>query len=55
LISVREACRLLSIGNTSAWTLIKSGRIQTRKIGRRRLIVYSSVLQLIGAEREPIS
>ena len=38
LVSVEEAATLLRIGRTTAYELVMSGRIQSVKVGRRRLI-----------------
>jgi len=38
LVSVEEAAMLLRIGRTTAYELVMSGRIQSVKVGRRRLI-----------------
>lgn len=47
--SVLEACDLLSIGRTTLYGLIKSGDLQTRKVGRRTLIPAKSLDAFIGA------
>lgn len=46
-VSVKTARTMLDIGNTKIWELIKDGRLQTIKIGRKRLVVYSSLLALV--------
>jgi excisionase family DNA binding protein len=50
-VTVRTACQLLGVGNTTVWALIKAGRIQTIRIGRRRLVIYSS-LELLAEQTE---
>jgi excisionase family DNA binding protein len=53
LFSIPETCRLLSIGRTTAYQLLKSGLLQKKKIGRRTLITRDSVLALAGlSEKE---
>lgn len=47
--SILEACDLLSIGRTTLYSLIKSGDLQTRKVGRRTLILAKSLDVFIGA------
>jgi hypothetical protein len=39
-------CRLLEIGNTMAWELIGQGRVKTFMLGRKRLVVFSSIEEL---------
>ena len=52
-VSVKTACQLLGIGNTTAWFLIKTGRLRTIKIGRRRLVIYASLEALTESDSEP--
>jgi len=47
-VSVKTMCRLLEIGNTKAWELIASGRVRTFNLGRKRLIVFASLEELIA-------
>ena len=49
-VSVKTACKLVGIGNTTMWSLIKVGRVKTVSIGRRRLVVYSSLESLLTPE-----
>ena len=46
-VSVRRMCHLLDIGNTKAWELIRLGRVKTFTIGRKRLVVFASIEQLL--------
>lgn len=46
-VTVRDARRLLGLGNTTIWKLIKEGRLLTVKIGKRRLILFDSIEELI--------
>jgi|HubBroStandDraft_4_1064222.scaffolds.fasta_scaffold312174_2 excisionase family DNA binding protein len=48
-VSVKTACKLTNIGNTKMWTLIKAGRIRTVSVGRRRLVIYSSLEEFLAA------
>jgi excisionase family DNA binding protein len=52
-VTIREACRLLGIGNTSIYGLIGDGRLKTITIGRRRLVVYQSLVKLAQAGDAP--
>jgi excisionase family DNA binding protein len=48
-ISIAEAGRTLNLGRTSIYLLIDEGRLDTVKIGRRRLVKVDSLLRLVGA------
>lgn len=39
LVTVEEAATLLRIGRTTAYELVMRGKIQSVKLGRRRLVV----------------
>lgn len=45
--SVREACRISSLGRTRLYQLIAEGRLDVRKIGKRTLIPAASLRALI--------
>ena len=47
-VSVKTACKLVGVGRTSMWALIKSGSVKTVSIGRRRLIIYASLETLLS-------
>ena len=47
-VSVKTACKLVGVGSTSMWALIKAGRVKTIGIGRRRLIIYASLATLFS-------
>jgi excisionase family DNA binding protein len=49
-VSVKTACKLVGVGNTTMWSLIKAGRVKTVSIGRRRLVIYSSLESLLTPE-----
>lgn len=48
-ISISEAAGALSIGRSSVYNLIHEGRLETIKIGRRRLIKVESICLLLEA------
>ena len=52
-VSVRTACELIDVGNTSMWQLISSGRVQTTTIGRKRLVIYASLEKLLESGPAP--
>ena len=45
-VPVRTGSKALGIGLTKTWELIKSGELATVRIGRRRLVVVSSLRKL---------
>lgn len=46
-ISVADAALALSLGRTSIYKLMNEGRLETIKIGRRRLIKTASIQRLL--------
>ena len=47
-VTVKTACQLVGVGNTTMWALIKAGRVKTVCIGRRRLVIYASLEALVS-------
>jgi excisionase family DNA binding protein len=48
--SIREACRISSLGRTRLYQLIGEGRLEARKIGKRTLIPAASLRALIEGQ-----
>jgi excisionase family DNA binding protein len=48
LLSIKEASGALRLGRTSIYNLIRDGRLETVKLGRRTLVKVSSINTLIG-------
>lgn len=48
--SVSEACRVSSLGRTRLYQLIREGRLEVRKIGKRTLIPAASLRALIEGQ-----
>lgn len=48
--SIKEACRVSTLGRTRIYQLISEGRLETRKIGKRTLIPARSLHSLILGE-----
>jgi excisionase family DNA binding protein len=48
--SVNGAANALSLGRTSIYELIRAGRLETVKLGRRTLIKMASIHALINPE-----
>jgi hypothetical protein len=51
LISVNRGRRRLDLGHTKTWALIASGEIETVHVGRKRLIVVSSLEAFVARLR----
>ena len=47
-LTVSAACRATGVGRTYLYELMRDGRIKSVKLGRRRLIVASSLRALIA-------
>lgn len=50
-LSINETAKILSLGRTSIYALIREGRLDTLKLGRRTLIKTASVRRLMGLEK----
>ena len=50
LVSVNGAAQALDLGRTSIYALIKEGRLETVKLGRRTLIRVESMHRLVEAQ-----
>jgi hypothetical protein len=46
-VTVAMARQISSLGNTTIWALIKSGKLESISVGRRRLIIYRSLERLL--------
>ncbi len=51
-ITVPDALRLSGIGRTKLYELIAEGRLKSTLIGKRRLVVYSSLERLFAGNKE---
>jgi excisionase family DNA binding protein len=52
---VKTACRLVGVGNTTMWALIKAGRVKSVRVGRRRVVIFSSLESLLNSDAEVAS
>ncbi|QIG54764.1 helix-turn-helix domain-containing protein [Altererythrobacter sp. BO-6] len=50
LVSITDAAKALSLGRTSIYELMRSGALETRKMGRRRLITADSLRRLVEGQ-----
>jgi hypothetical protein len=46
-VTIAAARRISGLGNTTIWGLIRDGKLDTSRIGRRRLVVYQSLEKLL--------
>jgi excisionase family DNA binding protein len=49
-VSVKKACELIDVGQTTMWAMIRDGRVSSIKIGKKRLIIYKSLEQLLRGD-----
>jgi hypothetical protein len=54
-VTVAIARKLSGLGNTTIWALIKSRKLESTSIGRRRLILYRSLERLLSLEPAEIT
>ena len=47
LVSVADAARMLNIGRTAAWELVRKQKIKSVKIGRTRRVPVSAVQEYV--------
>lgn len=46
LVSSPTARKIIGVGNTKFWEMVKSGRIKMADVGGRRMVVYASLEEL---------
>jgi excisionase family DNA binding protein len=49
-LSINDAAKSLSLGRTSIYALIRDGKIEVVKLGRRTLVKAASLRRLMGDE-----
>lgn len=52
-VSVNEAARILGVGRTSIYAMIRDRRVDMIKLGRRTLIKTASLRRVIDGAHEP--
>jgi len=46
-VGVNDATRLSGLGKSKLWELVASGKLAVKRVGRRTLISYESLKQLV--------
>lgn len=49
-VSVARTAELTGLGVSTVWLYIKQGKLRTTSAGRRRLVFYASIEQLLGVD-----
>ena len=50
LVSISDAAIALSVGRTTVYELMRDGQLDSRKMGRRRLITAESLRRLVDKQ-----
>jgi excisionase family DNA binding protein len=50
-VSVVRAAELVGLGKSTMWKLIAGGELETVKIGKKRLVLFTSLADLIERRR----
>ncbi len=50
LVSINEAAKTLNLGRTSVYALISKGELESRKMGRRRMVTTASIRRLVDGK-----
>ena len=50
--SMEEAAKILGVGRTTVYDLVRMGRLRTLKIGSRRLVARVDLEEFVAAQRE---
>lgn len=52
-ITIAHARQITGLGNTTIWKLIGEKKLQTVRVGRRRLVLYDSLRALLAPSSDP--
>jgi hypothetical protein len=57
-VSVEDAARMIGVGISTMWAMVRAGQVETISLARRRLVTVDSLHKLVegrrGASGEPI-
>jgi hypothetical protein len=51
LVPINAAARLLGVGVSTAWAMIREGKVETVTLNRRRLVVVETLHRLVEERR----
>jgi excisionase family DNA binding protein len=51
-LSVEQACQACDLGKTPLYQLLASGKLRSKKIGRRRLILFTDLRECLQSSFE---
>ena len=49
-VSINDTARMLGVGRTTVYEMIKDGRLEAFKLGRRTLVRVDSIRRLVDAQ-----
>lgn len=55
LVSVHEAAKMLSLGRSSMWSMVRSGDVLSVRVGRRVLVPVSELESLVARLQQQAS
>jgi len=53
-LSIQDVCQLFNVSRTTVWRMMKDGKVQSAKIGKRKFITRDSINALFEPELIPI-
>ncbi len=52
-VTIATTRKISGLGNTTVWALIKAGKLETVRVGRRRLVTFRSLEALLAPSHYP--
>ncbi len=53
-VTIKDACAHLGVGRTTVYALMEREKLAWQKIGARRVILFSSIEELLGISEAPL-